>query len=415
MLLVRNHHEVLPFWNKRRDMTVLHFDAHLDYHWDKTDPVSLANFVRTSMEHGSVREFIWITPDEYFASSSVVRRLESFLKTRLFHPSKRAEIKRTNIGLHAVVGGIPVVCLPFSNLSKLRLQTPLLVDVDLDFFFITNFRHPFPDSFGPSIWLDDFFPALTSLPDPDVVTISESIDGCYTDVQWRPLGQILLDAFSGHAWRDAATALLQSYRGKKGYELLRTLKSSKRILDLHHPNCLRLQRCFVRGRLQSSLRIAKMRLAISPEDDFARLVSDWVLFRTRGIKPTGRAAEKSTGFEGRQLLNALCLLSDSGEQGLAELKRLLLKRIKNPYAWTLNPDYTFDWEQVDVLAAYTLGAYAKLRKPRPKALVGLINGRSGVPSSRLMWIANGERWSVQYAKDKLDSWIKRCKRGLLTR
>ncbi len=192
--LLENHDEAYRVWREAgvHGRILLHLDAHDDFAWTE-DPagVNIANFICPALREGLIREFVWVVPDRTWDSrrnlTALRRRLSRVLKA---YPGERHLVLGGGCLAGAVLGKPFRVC----TLAGLpRFQEPVLLDVDVDFLLIPRAGQP---GEGPSVlpwcWPEEVVNLLERHQvRTDLATISYSVEGGYTPLKWKFLGDEL--------------------------------------------------------------------------------------------------------------------------------------------------------------------------------------------------------------------------------
>lgn len=171
--IFENHDEACDRWRRAgvRDRLLIHIDAHHDAVPRSSDaPVTIANYVRAAIDAGLVREAIWAVPEPSWARPAIRRAIERRLATL----------------------GLPMRACPVSALPA--ASELVLLDIDVDYFVIPEVRFGTPDVVSPSPWCSpaDLVDALRARDvRTDLATIAYSVEGGYTPLEWKFLGDLL--------------------------------------------------------------------------------------------------------------------------------------------------------------------------------------------------------------------------------
>jgi tetratricopeptide (TPR) repeat protein len=190
--LLENHDEAYEVWRRAgvSGRMLVHVDAHHDMWW--TPPgacVNIANYICPALRDGLVREVMWIVPDETWATreglEAVGRHLE---KITACYPSAP-----------------PVKVLPLRLLPALEGREVLL-DIDVDFMVIptvTYGGHSDRCSPLPWCWPEELVERLSARGvRTDLVTIASSVEGGFTPLKWKYLGDELVERLQRPPGRD---------------------------------------------------------------------------------------------------------------------------------------------------------------------------------------------------------------------
>lgn len=221
-----NHDGAYLVWRQAgvSDRVLVHIDAHHDMYgrwFNKKNPderarITIANFVYAALEEGLVREVIWVVPDQTWATSAgrldVARELKG-LDQGVGSRKPAIEYERDHIA-GTVLGKRIRVC----TAGKIpALQETVLLDIDVDYFIVPNVGYRGIDVYGslPWCWPVQLLDQLQAGGvHTDLTTIAYSVEGGYTPLQWKYLGdelaQRLKPAPGDLTWtermRDAAQA-----------------------------------------------------------------------------------------------------------------------------------------------------------------------------------------------------------------
>jgi tetratricopeptide (TPR) repeat protein len=196
VFLMENHDHAYHLWKEAgfRDRILVHIDAHHDMWWlDDIRSLSIANFVCQAIKDEIVREIYWVVPDQTWDTSqgrtAVRRHLRDIVKS---YPGNSSSERWSEDSVRAEVNGRPlVVC------SLQSLPTPtesVLLDIDVDYLAVQSVSFGKEDTYGslPWRWPDQLVAGLRERDlRTDFVTICYSIEGGYTPLQWKYLGDEL--------------------------------------------------------------------------------------------------------------------------------------------------------------------------------------------------------------------------------
>ena len=197
IFVIENHDEAFHIWRRsgQKGRILVHVDAHHDMWWIPDEaPITIANFICPAIKNDMVREVIWVVPDATWASSdnreALLRHLRKIV--RLASGSTRAaSVGRWQITTH--VGGTPLRVCPLRFLPE--IEEDVLLDIDVDFLMIPrvtygktrDLEHPLP-----WCWPDAVVSKLRARRiHSNLVTIAFSVEGGYTPLKWKYLGQEL--------------------------------------------------------------------------------------------------------------------------------------------------------------------------------------------------------------------------------
>ena len=192
-----NHDEAYYVWRDRclSERILLHIDAHHDMFgaWpDENLSVMISNFILPALHENLVREVVWVVSDETWAARTGrndIRRAIKALRRNGIAGSKVHE-GRTNIS--TTVLGRPLTVCTIRQLPA--FYEPVLLDVDVDYLVIPNIGYRGVDMYSrlPWLWPHELVACLAEKAvQTDLVTIAYSVQGGYTPLQWKYLGDEL--------------------------------------------------------------------------------------------------------------------------------------------------------------------------------------------------------------------------------
>lgn len=197
--IMERHDEAYPIWRDSglRRKVLMHVDAHHDMYgkWveAKHRLVSIANFIYPALEDGIVREVIWVVPDETWATKRGLKDVLRALK-RIDPGSAARRVKLQPDGrrITGIVLDKPLTVCPVAHLPA--IDEDVLLDIDVDYFVTPNIGYRGIDSYGeiPWCWPADLVAQLrVRCVQSELVTIAYSVEGGYTPLQWKYLGDEL--------------------------------------------------------------------------------------------------------------------------------------------------------------------------------------------------------------------------------
>lgn len=195
MVLMENHDEAYHCWRGAglQERTLVHIDAHDDLVWVQgQESANIANFICPALQEGIVTEVLWVVPDETWSArkrfKALLRRLQKIIRG---YPGKPAAVTVEKNRISTVVLGKPLRVCTLGNLP--RFSERVLLDIDVDFFMPFSPGNGFNDPGNlPWLWPDDLVARLTGHQlQSDMVTIAYSVEGGYTPLKWKYLGDEL--------------------------------------------------------------------------------------------------------------------------------------------------------------------------------------------------------------------------------
>jgi tetratricopeptide (TPR) repeat protein len=196
IFLIENHDEAFYIWRDAgiSKRTLLHIDAHHDMWWtDDETPITIANFVCSALKQDLLQEVFWIVPDATFQNVNSRKPVLQHLKRILREYPGKSTIDEDDRRITASVLGKRLMVCPLRLLPA--LHEPVLLDIDVDYFVIPRVAYGEPDQHVllPWCWPNELVRRLNDAGvQSDLVTIAYSVEGGYTPLQWKYLGQELV-------------------------------------------------------------------------------------------------------------------------------------------------------------------------------------------------------------------------------
>jgi tetratricopeptide (TPR) repeat protein len=253
---MEDHDGALSAWRAAgcRDRVLCHFDAHIDFSliappavslleqdslaaaletaaaaplWDlggksAAERVHLGNFIHEAIREGIVAEFRWIYPDGPDAAAQT-RAVARILRATARQNPEQFRIEESGPGgiFRGTLYGRPFQALPLAALRTSPVDAPVLLDVDVDFFVISDLgapHYPLHDParpcwrLSPERFLAEIAASGLSF---DLATVSYSVEEGYTPAELKFLGDELAARLDGSLTpdREALFALLRRVHG----------------------------------------------------------------------------------------------------------------------------------------------------------------------------------------------------------
>jgi Flp pilus assembly protein TadD len=194
--LFENHDRAYEIWRESglKESLLIHIDAHHDMWWiDPDGHRTIANFICSALAEDIVREVWWIVPDQTWESREcrrpLLRHLERIIR-KYPRSSDRIEVKPDRISVRVLDKNIRI--LPLNKMPA--PEGEVLLDVDTDFLVIPRVTYGEFDTHSPLPWCwpDQL---ISRLVERKVrtrwVTIAYSVEGGYTPLKWKYLGDEL--------------------------------------------------------------------------------------------------------------------------------------------------------------------------------------------------------------------------------
>jgi tetratricopeptide (TPR) repeat protein len=193
-VLVEHHDGALHVWRRLgiRAHRVVHVDAHHDM-WridDRLGAVTIANYLCQAVRDGIVRDVVWVVPDGAWANADSRRTLRRLVRALAGEYGRRAAINEEDRRLTTTIGNTPLVVCALDTLPP--CPDPVLLDIDTDFMILPRVEHAKFDVACRFPWIlpEQLASALGGLRAASV-TIAYSVEGGYTPLEWKHLGDAL--------------------------------------------------------------------------------------------------------------------------------------------------------------------------------------------------------------------------------
>jgi tetratricopeptide (TPR) repeat protein len=214
--LMENHDEAYRIWSRAgvRDRVLVHIDAHDDVVWAADEAsINIASYICPALREGIVREVFWVIPDETWKSPKGIRNvIQRLKKVRKKYPGEQQAPIFAQDRISTSFLGKPLQVCPLALLP--RFGKPVLLDIDVDYLVIPQaYRRQEQPAAMPWRWPADLVSRLrASGLESDLITIAYSVEGGYTPLKWKYLGDELARRLAGES---------QDSAGLRGMELLR--------------------------------------------------------------------------------------------------------------------------------------------------------------------------------------------------
>lgn len=194
--VMENHDGAYFLWRERqvRRRILVHLDAHHDMWWiPERGRVTIANFVCQAVRDDLVRELYWVVPDPTWESARSRRPLLQQLdQLGRQYPGGRRPVRILDRRMETEIGATPVTVCPLDGLP--RIWEPVLLDIDLDFLVIPRVSAKDWDRHSalPWCWPEELAARLRAAGvRSEVTTVVYSVEGGYTPLKWKYLGEEL--------------------------------------------------------------------------------------------------------------------------------------------------------------------------------------------------------------------------------
>ncbi|MFI5179019.1 MAG: tetratricopeptide repeat protein [Vicinamibacterales bacterium] len=192
-----HHDEAYHRWHAAgvRDRVLVHVDAHHDAAWlDHREQLGIGNYVCQAVKDRLVRDVWWVVPDGALTENATRRAILAELRrVRLDYPAPRGRIVASRDRITSEWSRCRLTVCELASMPA--IGEPVLLDVDTDFFVIAADSlaagWPRVEStpwLQPSELLDRLSSAGLRF---DCVTIAASVEGGFTPLAWKYLGEEL--------------------------------------------------------------------------------------------------------------------------------------------------------------------------------------------------------------------------------
>jgi len=217
--LFEQHDEAYHIWAEAgaRARPLVHVDAHHDLTWlDSPDDLSIANYVCQALKDDLVSDVVWVVPDPVLRSGKERRGLADQLNElrRDYRPPARS-LPATPDRLTVQLLGRRIEIAALDELP--RGLGPVLLDLDTDFLIQ-------PGDALPWVWPGALAARLRRRGiAPELCTIAYSVEGGYTPLEWKYLGDELACEMRGGDARAQRA---------EGFARLRTAATARAAADV---------------------------------------------------------------------------------------------------------------------------------------------------------------------------------------
>lgn len=216
--LMENHDQSYHLWRDAafKDRILVHIDAHHDMWWfDDNRSLTIANFVCLALRERIVREVYWVVPDATWENPLGLKALGDHLKEILGnYPGDPASPQWEHHRVRTSVMGCPLVICSLDTLPS--FSEDVLLDIDTDYLTIPRVSYRAEDVLDPVPWRspEELTGILRSTAlRTDFVTIAYSVEGGYTPLGWKYLGDELALRLRDPNQEDLADAYLRMRQG----------------------------------------------------------------------------------------------------------------------------------------------------------------------------------------------------------
>jgi tetratricopeptide (TPR) repeat protein len=196
VFLLDNHDEAYRVWREAgaANRILVHVDAHHDMWWaDDLESITIANFLSLALKDDLVREIFWVVPDLTWRTDegrqAIRKHVRKIVRT---YPGVRQSIREDGDRVSTRVLGKPLTICALDGLP--RIDEVVFLDIDVDFLVIPRVSFAPVDEHArlPWCWPDDLVSRLCARGlRTDLATVVRSVDGGYTPLKWKYLGDEL--------------------------------------------------------------------------------------------------------------------------------------------------------------------------------------------------------------------------------
>jgi tetratricopeptide (TPR) repeat protein len=274
--LMENHDQAYNIWRDMglRNRILVHIDAHDDVLWtDDQTWVNIGNFICPALKEDMVREIFWVVPDGNWETSRylkpLVRRLKKIIAK---YPGAHQPLTVENDRISTAMLGKGLSVCRLDHLP--RFAEEVLLDIDVDYLITPKAcSRDDPHQGLPWRWPAELVARLQSSDlRTDLVTIAYSIEGGYTPLKWKYLGDELAQRLQGpgdgnpfiQGMEVMQEAVLALDRGETGTAEAYYIKAID-LLPKHPAPCLHLAYLYVeQGRIIDAQQCYQRALALDP-------------------------------------------------------------------------------------------------------------------------------------------------------
>lgn len=224
--MMEDHDKAYQAWKDRGVFakTLVHVDAHIDFGWipevdldeiggdgkvpgdgqlinpfvkSKKKMVDIGNYICPAIREGMVKKFYWVVPDASFRNARgrrhIIRHLKRLLAIKKYSGGK-LEFHSGRICCR--IYGIELIVCGLEDLGQ--IDEPVLLDIDVDFMLTELIWDDLNPERLPWILPEELYEKLTAKIDKiDVLTIAYSVEGGFTPLRFKYLGDELRYLFEG--------------------------------------------------------------------------------------------------------------------------------------------------------------------------------------------------------------------------
>ena len=194
--MFENHDAAYQIWRRARlrARTLVHVDGHHDM-WRAPgyNTINIANYISFALKDGLVKDVFWVVPDATWDTADGIAAID--MHARSLAKQYSSKDRPARLARDCVKISLGDTILTITSVKGLpRFSAPVLLDVDVDFFVtecVCYDRMDIPAAM-PWCWPDQLLEGLAERQIvTDLVTIAYSVEGEYTPLKWKYLGDEL--------------------------------------------------------------------------------------------------------------------------------------------------------------------------------------------------------------------------------
>lgn len=232
IVMMEDHDRAYYVWKESsvKDKILVHIDAHFDFGWlpdmdlkeiltindsknlnyllehqpiwnpftiERNKMLNIGNYIFPALKENMIKSFYWVVPDPTWESKKGLRHIKKTIRQLLKikrYVNKDLEINKDY--LYCRIFNKDIFICSLSNISQ--IDEPILLDIDLDFLltrFIWDGTNP---KRTPWILPEQLIEKLSSkIKAIDILTIAYSVEGGFTPLKYKYLGDKLQFLFEG--------------------------------------------------------------------------------------------------------------------------------------------------------------------------------------------------------------------------
>jgi tetratricopeptide (TPR) repeat protein len=196
VFLIESHDEAYYIWRDAgvTERTLVHIDAHHDMWWVRDgQTVAIDNFICPALKQDLLREVFWIVPDAALQGPKNRKSILQHMKRIQREYGGASNLLFEDYRITASILGKKLTICTFPFLAP--LHDAVLLDIDVDYLVIPRVAYAERDrhSLLPWCWPSDLVDRLRAAGvRSDMVTVACSVEGGYTPLKWKYLGEELV-------------------------------------------------------------------------------------------------------------------------------------------------------------------------------------------------------------------------------